>query len=97
LKQKQPSRRKFCFIAIKILFHRDETKIVSFIRGKSAAVNRPRTGGIGRTSVGGYVGKLYLFDFSPCGRRTRLIIIYYFNLALQEEPIGQRPKGLKFN
>ena len=60
LKQKHPSRRKFCFYAIKILFHRDETKIASFARGKSDAVSRPRTDGSGRTAVGGYVRKLYL-------------------------------------
>ena len=58
--QNHPSRRKFCFYAIKILFHRDETKIASFARGKSDAVNCPRTDGSGRISVGGYVKRLYL-------------------------------------
>jgi len=42
------------------LFHRDETKIASFARGKSDAVSRPRTDGIGRIPVGGYVKRLYL-------------------------------------
>ena len=60
LMQKTPSRRKFCFYAMKILFYRDETKIASSARGESAAVNCPRTNGIGRTAVGGYEEKPYL-------------------------------------
>ena len=64
------SRRKFCFIAKKILFHREENFVLSrrnkirlLGEGKTCAVNCPRTDGAGRTAVGGYVRKLYLRTF----------------------------------
>ena len=44
---------------MKILFYRDETKIASSARGDTTSVNCPWTNGVGRTAVGGYVGKLY--------------------------------------